>query len=127
MSLPAQTWSHIEDGFNFGKKHNGHPIPFVIRFLSLAIPGAFLGHYADQAVLKVQRLNLLGILKVRYVFLQLFLWAAMFYVLFLFAPGYTKEFQMSIAGIFFIALFFSVQENFVKNLQFVLGVVDRDF
>jgi hypothetical protein len=127
MSLPAQTWSHIEDGFTFGKKHHGHPIPFVIRFLSLAIPGAFLGHYADQAVLKVQRLNLLGPLKVRYVFLQLFLWAAMFYVLFLFAPGYTKEFQMSIAGIFFIALFFSVQDNFVKNLQFVLGVVDREF
>jgi hypothetical protein len=127
MSLPAQTWSHIQDGFNFGKKHHGHPIPFVIRFLSLAIPGAFLGHYADQAVLKVQRLNLLGPLKVRYVFLQLFLWAALFYAMFLFIPRYTKEFQMSIAGIFFIALFFSVQENFVTNLQFVLGVVDREF
>jgi hypothetical protein len=51
----------------------------------------------------------------------------MFYALFLFAPGYTKEFQGSIAGIFFIALFFSVQDNFVKNLQFALGVVDREF
>jgi hypothetical protein len=51
----------------------------------------------------------------------------MFYALFLFAPGYTKEFQGSIAGIFFIALFFSVQDNFVKNLQFALGVVDKDF
>jgi len=127
MALYSETWNNIQDGFKFGKKHHGHPIPFIIRFLSLAIPGAFLGHYVDQAVLKVQRLNLLGILKVRYVFLQLFLWAAMFYILFLFAPGYTKEFQGSIAGIFFIALFFSVQDNFVKNLQFVLGVVDRDF
>ena len=127
MGLYSETWNNIQDGFKFGKQHHGHPIPFVIRFLSLAIPGAFLGHYVDQAVLKVQRLNLLGILKVRYVFLQLFLWAAMFYILFLFAPGYTKEFQGSIAGIFFIALFFSVQDNFVKNLQFVLGVVDRDF
>jgi hypothetical protein len=127
MSFHAQTWTDIKDGFNFGKKHHGHPIPFIIRFLSLAIPGAFLGHYVDQAVLKVQRLNLLGPLKGRYVFLQLFLWAAMFYALFLFAPGYTKEFQGSIAGIFFIALFFSVQDNFVKNLQFALGVVDREF
>jgi hypothetical protein len=43
------------------------------------------------------------------------------------APGYTKEFQNTLAGIFFVALFFSVQDNFVKNLQWVLGVVDREF
>lgn len=127
MVHEEQTWDHIQDGFKFGKKHHGHPIPFLIRFLSLAIPGAFLGHYVDQAVLKVQRLNLLGTMKVQYVFLQLFLWAGLFYALFVFAPGYTKEFQRSIAGIFFIALFFSVQPNFVANLQFVLGVVDREF
>ena len=127
MSLHIDTWNHIQDGFKFGKKHHGHPIPFVIRFLSLAIPGAFIGHYVDQAVLKVQRLNLLGWRRVTYVFLQLFVWAALFYILFVFAPGYTKEFQNSIAGIFFIALFFSVQDNFVKNLQFVLGVVDKEF
>jgi len=123
----AEIWNHIQDGFTFGKKHHGHPISFLIRFLSLAIPGAFLGHYVDQAVLKVQRLNLLGWRRVLYVFLQLFIWAALFYVLFMFFPGYTTEFQMSIAGIFFIALFFSVQDNFVKNLQFVLGVVDKEF
>ena len=127
MALHLETWKHIQDGFKFGKKHHGHPIPFVIRFLSLAIPGAFIGHYVDQAVLKVQRLQLLGWRRVTYVFLQLFVWAALFYALFVFAPGYTKEFQKSIAGIFFIALFFSVQDNFVKNLQFVLGVVDKEF
>jgi hypothetical protein len=127
MVHEEQIWDHIQDGFKFGKKHHGHPIPFLIRFLSLAIPGAFLGHYVDQAVLKVQRLNLLGSTKVQYVFFQLFLWAGLFYALFMFAPEYTKEFQRSIAGIFFIALFFSVQPNFVANLQFVLGVVDREF
>jgi len=127
MVHEEQIWDHIQDGFKFGKKHHGHPIPFLIRFLSLAIPGAFLGHYVDQVVLKVQRLNLLGSTKVQYVFFQLFLWAGLFYALFVFAPGYTKEFQRSIAGIFFIALFFSVQPNFVANLQFVLGVVDREF
>ena len=121
------TWKHVSDGFKFGKKHHGHPIPFLIRFLSLAIPGAFLGHYVDQLVLKAQRLQLLGTLKVSYIFLQLFIWAALFYALFVFAPGYTKEFQKSIAGIFFIALFFSVQDNFVSNLQFALGVVDKEF
>lgn len=127
MDLYRNTLDHISDGFEFGKKHHGHPIPFLIRFLSLAIPGAFLGHYVDQAVLKTQRIQLLGIKKVAYVFLQLFVWAGLFYALFMFAPGYTKEFQRSIAGIFFIALFFSVQPNFVANLQFVLGVVDREF
>lgn len=118
-------WDRIVDGFDFGKKHGGHPITFTIKFLSLAIPGAFLGHYADQAILKVQRMELLGQYHLPYLILQLFLWIVMFYSLFVFAPGYTKEFQYSIAGIFFVALFFSVQDNFVANLQFVLGVVDK--
>jgi len=125
--MPSEAWMHISDGFKFGKKHSGHPIPFIIRFLSLAIPGAFLGHYADQLILKAQRVKLLGQLILPYVLLQLFLWIAVFYSLFVFAPGYTKEFQHSIAGIFFVALFFTVQHNFVSNLQFVLGVVDREF
>jgi hypothetical protein len=125
--IHLETWKQISDGFKFGSKHHGHPIPFVIRFLLLAIPGAFLGHYVDQAVLKAQRLELLGKLYGPYVFLQLFIWAGLFYALFVFAPGYTNEFQNSIAGIFFVALFFSVQNNFVTNLQFVLGVVDKEF
>ena len=118
-------WDDIANGFRFGKKHHGHPITFTIKFLSLAIPGAFLGHYADQAILKVQRMELLGQYHLPYLMLQLFLWIILFYTLFIFAPGYTKEFQHSIAGIFFVALFFSVQDNFVANLQFVLGVVDK--
>jgi hypothetical protein len=124
--LHLETWRQILNGFKFGKKHHGHPISFIIRFLFLAIPGAFLGHYADQLILKTQRLKLLGSLIVPYVFLQMFLWIGLFYALFVFFPGYTKEFQNSLAGIFFIALFFSVQDNFVKNLQWVLGVVDRE-
>ena len=124
--LHVETWRQILNGFKFGKKHHGHPISFIIRFLFLAIPGAFLGHYADQLILKTQRLKLLGSLIVPYVFLQMFLWIGLFYVLFVFFPGYTKEFQNTLAGIFFIALFFSVQDNFVKNLQWVLGVVDRE-
>ena len=118
-------WDRIVDGFDFGKKHGGHPITFTIKFLSLAIPGAFLGHYADQVILKTQRMELLGTYHLPYLMLQLFLWVILFYALFVFAPGYTKEFQHSIAGIFFVALFFSVQDNFVANLQFVLGVVDK--
>jgi len=125
-SFHLETWKQISDGFKFGKKHHGHPIPFIIRFLSLAIPGAFLGHYADQLILKAQRLKLLGSLIVPYVFMQLFLWIAIFYSLFVFAPGYTKEFQNTLAGIFFVTLFFTVQHNFVANLQWVLGVVDRE-
>jgi len=118
-------WDHIADGFRFGKTRHSHPITFTIKFLSLAIPGAFLGHYADQAILKAQRMELLGRLHLPYLILQLFLWVILFYSLFIFAPGYTKEFQHSIAGIFFVALFFSVQDNFVANLQFALGVVDK--
>jgi hypothetical protein len=127
MTVHKNIVEHISDGFDFGKKHHGHPIPFTIKFLSLAIPGAFLGHYTDQLVLKAQRLEVFGKLHLPYLSLQLALWIVIFYSLFVFAPGYTKEFQWSIAGIFFITLFFSVQDNFVKNLQFVLGVVDKEF
>jgi hypothetical protein len=61
-----------------------------------------------------------------YVVIQMFLWAVLFYGFFRYATAYAGEFQGSLAGIFFIALFFTVQTNYVDNLQKVLGIVDKE-
>ena len=116
----------LQEGFKFGKKTHEEFLPFMMKFLALAIPGVLLGHYLDQGIYKLQIMRIFGQSPATYVSIQMFLWAVMFYGFFRYATAYADEFQGSIAGIFFIALFFTVQTHYVDNLQKVLGIVDKD-
>ena len=116
----------ISEGLHFGlTKHKGF-VPFTIKFIAMAIPGIILGHYLDQSVLWLQLHKYLGIFPVIYTVLQLSTWIVIYYLLVKYANGFAIELQDSIAGIFFVTLFFIVQTNFVSNLQHVLGVIDKD-
>lgn len=123
------TWlpDFVFEGFQFGKLTHTEFIPFTIKFIALAVPGVVLGHYLDQGVYKLQTLHVFGEKEFAYVCLQMMAWVLMFYGLLTCMTDYAEEFQGSVAGIFFVALFFTVQTNYVTNLQHVLGVVDKDF
>jgi hypothetical protein len=56
--------------------------------------------------------------------LQILAWMILFYGLFHLLPLYAAEFQGTLTGIFFVALFFVVQTNFITNIQTVLGKLD---
>jgi hypothetical protein len=117
---------NLSEGLTFGtQNHNGF-VPFTVKFLALALPGIALGHYLDQGIFWLQKKRHLGDLPVAYMALQIIVWILMFYSMNQFAAAYAAEFQSSVAGIFFIALFFTVQTNFVTNLQKVLGAIDKE-
>jgi len=116
----------FREGIQFGKDTHEDFLPFLMKLFALAIPGVVLGHYLDQGIYKVQTMRLFGQGPAMYVVVQMFLWAVLFYGFFRYATAYSDEFQGSLAGIFFIALFFTVQTHYVDNLQNVLGVVDKD-
>jgi len=116
----------VSEGLQFGTQNHTEFVPFTVKFLALAIPGIVLGHYLDQGIYKLQKDKLLGTSFLTYLGLQLLAWIVLFYVMFRFTAAYAAEFQSSVAGIFFVALFFTVQQNFVTNLQKVLGMVDAD-
>lgn len=112
----------------FGEEAVSDFIPFTLKFLSFVVPSILLGHLIDQGVWALQRRKTLSDDRpgrTGYLFIQLTLWLFLFFFFYNFTPNYAREFQGTAAGIFFIALFFAVQTNFVTNLQSVLNVADQ--
>ena len=125
-NLKKRVTSNLSEGLTFGTQNHSAFIPFTVKFLALALPGIAIGHYLDQSIYWTQKRRLLGPSHAAYLSLQISAWVLLFYILFQFAATYAAEFQSSVAGIFFVALFFTVQTNFVANLQEVLGVIDKE-
>ena len=115
----------VSDGISFGHETYDTFLSFTIKFISHSLPSILVGHYLDQGVFYAQREALLGSLPLSYVLLQISIWMLFFYGIFHILPLYTSEFQGSLTGIFFVTLFFIVQTNFIRNIQIVLGVLDK--
>lgn len=107
----------------FGTPDSHRVVGFTLRFLLLAVPGAVLGHLIDELVLLAQqrwRLSAWSCLAV-----QTAAWIVFFLALYNLAPRYASEFQSTYAGLAFVTLFFTVQTNYVANLQKVIAIADR--
>ncbi len=120
--------NRVSNGLRFGEEVVTDIVPFTIKFLSFIVPAALLGHLIDQSILVLQRRKTFAngrIGEIGYMLLQLLAWLVLFFFFYNFTPNYAREFQGTAAGIFFIALFFAVQTNFVTNLQAVLDVADQ--
>ena len=116
----------VTEGLTFGSDNYTSMLSFTIRIITLALPGIVLGHYLDQGIYWTKKQKLLGASAVSYMVAQILAWVLIFYSIFIFASSYAMEFQGTVAGIFFVTLFFTVQTNFVTNLQTVLGTIDTD-
>lgn len=102
---------------NLGKPDNAREsfVTLNVKSALLIIPAIILGHYLDEFV------NKLGIENKTYsVTLQTFLNILVIYILHTFMRSYAKEFQMTLAGLFFSALFFGMQTNYISNLKSLL-------
>lgn len=120
--------ARLSNSLRFGEEAVSDIVPFTIKFLWFVVPAALLGHVIDQGVLVAQRRRMFGegrSAKMGYLGLQLLAWLLLFFGFYNLTPGYAREFQGTAAGIFFIALFFAVQTNFVTNLQAVLNLADQ--
>lgn len=115
----------VIDGLSFGHEKYDTFLSFIIKFISHSFPAIVVGHYLDQGVYYVQREKYLGNLTISYMTLQILAWMILFYGLFHLLPLYAAEFQGTLTGIFFVALFFVVQTNFITNIQTVLGKLDN--
>lgn len=116
----------VKEGLAFGSDNYTSILSFTIRIITQALPGVILGHYLDQGIYWTQTQKWMGTSAAPYMFAQIVAWILIFYSMLYFIPSYATEFQGTMAGIFFITLFFIVQTNFVTNLQAVLGTIDAD-
>ncbi len=107
----------ISEGTSFGTSNHARFGSHAIKILSLLIPGAVLGHYIDQGVQKLKLQSKLGNNILSYIGLQTALSITLLYALFKYNKSFTDEFQNTYAGLFFVAMFFNLQSNYVVNLQ----------
>ena len=108
----------------------GHPDPtgfvgFAMRYLFLCIPAILFGHLIDQSVQHAQASEWLGGMPAVYLVLQTVLWLVFFYIVVRYFPNYAWEFQSTYAGLAFGTLFFTVQDNYVENLQRTLVITNK--
>lgn len=115
---------HIEheiENPHFGKYDPRNFVFLSIKILYLLVPGIILGHVIDQSVDSFRRRNLLGSSLFTYILLQTIMTMGILYLLIVMSKDYTFEFQTTYAGLFFTALFFGMQSNYIRNLQQFLG------
>lgn len=101
---------------NLGRPDGSNESFFVmnVRSMILIVPAIILGHYLDEFVERTK------LTKLKSIILQTILNILIIYMLHKVNAAYTREFQVSLGGLFFSALFFGMQTNYIKNLKYIL-------
>lgn len=86
-----------------------------IKSMMLIVPAIFMGHYLDEFIEYLKIKN-----KINSVVFQTLLNVLVIYILHKISKSYTQEFQVSLAGLFFSALFFGMQTNYIRDLKSLL-------
>jgi len=90
---------------------------FALKCLFYIIPAIILGDYTDRTVKNSKTKRVLGNDTIYYILLQTFIIISTLYLILLFLSGYTSEFQLSLAGGFFIVLYFGIQTNYMDMIK----------
>jgi len=90
---------------------------FILKILFYIIPAAILGHYTDVIIKKLQKDKVLGDTVLYYILLQTFIVVSTIYLLAVYMADYAREFQMTLAGMYFVVLYFNMQTNYIVMIQ----------
>jgi len=81
------------------------------------IPGILFGNYTDTLVKNIQMQRRLGDHILSYIILQTLIIISTMYLIIVFLCDYVSEFQVTIAGGYFILLYFGMQTNYIRMIQ----------
>ena len=108
----------VNKGTNFGTYHYKHNIfSFTIRLLFYVIPAIILGYYTDIIVKIIEINKIFGTFNFYYILLQTVLIILTLYIFVVFFEDYINEFHETIAGAYFVVLYFGMQSNYMIMLR----------
>jgi hypothetical protein len=90
---------------------------FILKIFLYIVPAVILGHYTDVSVKKLQKDKVLGDTVLYYILLQTFIVVSTIYLFAVYMSDYAREFQLTLAGSFFIVLYFNMQTNYIVMIQ----------
>lgn len=94
-------------------------LSFLIKTFLYIFPAIILGQFIDRFILSLKK-NILKN-KVFRIFVQTIVMVSVLYLLIKFSESYANELQYTITGIFFVVLFFGVQQFYINDIQTVLN------
>jgi type III secretory pathway component EscS len=90
---------------------------FTLKILFYIIPAVILGNYTDIIVKRLQEYKTLGENTLYYILIQTFIIISTLYFILKFLSDFISEFQVTIAGGYFIVLYFGMQTNYISMIQ----------
>lgn len=90
---------------------------YTLKFIFYIIPAIVLGNYTDLTVERIQNDQILGDYLINYILLQTFIIISTLYLILLLSTNYTSEFQVTVAGAYFVVLYFGIQTNYMKMIK----------
>ena len=108
----------IQKATDFGTFHSRENyFSFMLKFVFYIIPAVIIGHYTDITIERINKDHLLGSNIYYCILLQTFIIISTLYFLSQFLSNYVKEFQSTLAGGFFIVLYFGMQTNYINMIK----------
>lgn len=108
----------IENATDFGTfRSRKHFLSFILKIFIYIIPATLLGNYTDEFVKEWREQKTLGDNTIHYILLQTVIVITTLYLLLRFLSGFISEFQASIAGSYFIVLYFGMQTNYIHMIK----------
>lgn len=92
-------------------------LSFTLKILLYIFPAIILGNYTDIFIKKLQEDKTLGKNILYYILLQTFIVILTLYLILKFLSNYISEFQVTIAGGYFIVLYFGIQTNYIDMIK----------
>jgi hypothetical protein len=90
---------------------------FTLKILIYIFPAIIIGHYTDMTVQNMKTSRVLGDNEVMYIILQTLFIIVTMYTFVTVLSDYMSEFQMTLAGGYFTALYFGIQTNYISILK----------
>ena len=94
-------------------------LSFLIKTFLYIFPAIILGQFIDRFILSLKKSILKN--KVFRIFVQTIVMVSVLYLLIKFSESYANELQYTITGIFFVVIFFGVQQFYINDIQTVLN------
>lgn len=108
----------MERATDFGSvRSRKHFVSFLLKIWIYIIPAILLGNYTDVAIQKLETSQLFGDNIFYYILLQTLFTITTLYLFVILFYDFMSEFTNTIAGSFFIVLYFGMQTNYIHMLQ----------
>lgn len=119
--------SIIKDAIEFGTlRSQNNFFSFTLKIFFYIVPAIILGKVTDVYVEKLEKNKVLGETIFFYILLQTLIIILTMYLILILFSDFTSEFQATLAGSYFIVLYFNIQNNYIDMINKYIMLLSKN-